>query len=131
MSMAKTIDVEPELADTALDRLVNREDVLQICYWFQGEGFGDVYNSMVLAPFLNCQSEAIDAALSELVEDGHLVATTASSGGFQFTADGKKQGGRLFGDTFADYARQGHGECAAGCCDGDDHSQCGDECTLH
>ena len=133
--MSKELPNDPEsnpsTSGTALDRLVNREDVLQICYWFQGEGFGDTYNAMSLSPFLNCQSGAICAALQELVEDGHLEEISDRAENFRFTMEGKKQGGRLFGDTFADYARQGHGECAAGCCDGDDHSQCGDDCTLH
>ena len=27
----------------ALDRMIVREDVLQICYWFQGEVWGSLY----------------------------------------------------------------------------------------
>ena len=129
--MTKATGTNTVGADTALDLLVNREEVLQICYWYQGEGFGDVYIADVLAPFLNCDTDAINAALKELVADGHLQETPGSTPGLQFTPEGKKRGGRLFGDTFADYSKQGHGECAAGCCDGDDHSQCGDDCTLH
>ena len=33
MSDVKQIDV--------LDRMIIREDVLQICYWYQGEGHGE------------------------------------------------------------------------------------------
>lgn len=125
---------EPQASGTpsALDRLVNREEVLQICYWRQGEGFGDVCDAASIEPFLNCGAEAIGAALEELVADGCLEpASSGATPGYRLTATGKGQGGALFADAFSDSQRQGHGECPAGCCDGDDHSQCGDECALH
>jgi len=123
----------PEITETdnALDRLVTREQVLEICFWYNGEGFGDVYSAATLAPFLNSDTGAIDKALKELVADGSLQAASGLQPGYQFTAKGKRQGGRMFADTFSDYQRQGHGECPDGCCEDDDHSQCGDECTLH
>jgi hypothetical protein len=113
----------------ALARLVNREEVLQICYWYQGEGFGDRYDAAVLAPFLNCDEAAIATALHELAGRGEL--QSAGGEGYRFTDSGKREAGRLFADGFADFQKQGHGECDAGCCDGDDHSKCGDECPLH
>lgn len=117
---------------SALDRLVNREEVLQICYWRQGEGFGDVCDTASIEPFLSCDAEAIDAALTELVADGCLEpASGGGTLGYRLTAKGKSQAGALFADAFSDSQRQGHGECPAGCCDGDDHSQCGDDCALH
>jgi hypothetical protein len=116
----------------ALDRLVNREDVLQICFWRSGEGFGEVCTAQSIQPFLACNAEAIDSALQELVSEGQLEPTVSGEQtGYRLTAKGKKMGGALFADTFAENQRQGHGECPAGCCDGDDHSKCGDDCALH
>ena len=122
----------PKVAN-ALDRLVNREEVLQICYWLEGEGLGDVCDAASIKPFLNCESPAIDSALRELAAEGLLEPISGNGGlkGYRLTEKGKKQGGALFSDAFADSQRQGHGECPAGCCDGDDHSQCGDSCALH
>jgi hypothetical protein len=114
----------------ALSRLVHREEVLQICYWFQGEGFGDRYDATVLQPFLQCDAEDIETALKELASQGHL-GPAEGEDRYRFTEQGKREAGRLFADSFADFQKQGHGECDAGCCDGDDHSQCGDECALH
>ena len=114
----------------ALTRLVNREEVLQICYWYQGEGFGERYDAAVLRPFLNCDETAITTALLELAERGELQALDGATA-YCFTDAGKREAGRLFADGFADFQKQGHGECDAGCCDGDDHSKCGDECPLH
>ena len=116
---------------SALDNLVNREEVLSICYWFQGEGFGEIYRPAEMESFLNCNAASILIALKELVVEGHLEELPGDSPAYKLTETGKKQGGRLFGDAFSDLTRQGHGECADGCCDGDDHSQCGDGCALH
>jgi len=128
-----SLNPEPQAqkSATALEKLVNREDVLQICYWFQGEGFGSIYRASDLETFLNCDAASIVAALTELVSEGHLQETSGPPQGYEFTDKGKKQGGKMFGETFADFSRQGHGECPDGCCDGDDHSQCGDSCFLH
>ncbi|MEO6363371.1 MAG: hypothetical protein ABIO71_09085 [Caldimonas sp.] len=112
----------------ALARLVNREEVLQICYWYQGEGFGDRYDAAVLRPFLNCDGPTIDIALRELEA---MAALEREDGRYRFTEQGRHEAGRLFAEGFADFQKQGHGECDAGCCDGDDHSKCGEECPLH
>ena len=121
---------EPEQSISELDRLFNREEVLQICYWYQGEGFGDTYNPTVLGTFLNCGPEAIGLALVELHEQGYLDKIDADDSSYRFSAEGKKRGGQLFADNFSHLQKAQHGECAAGCCDGDDHSQCGDDCAL-
>ena len=115
----------------ALDRLVDREEVLQICYWYLGEGLGEVYNPALLGPFLNRPSPAIDSALRELSAQGYLEPVATPTSGYRLTATGKRKAGHLFAESFSDFQKQGHGECDAGCCDEDDHSRCGDDCTLH
>ena len=116
---------------SALDRLVDREEVLQICYWYQGEGLGDVYNPALLGPFLNRAPQAIASALQELARQGYLEPAATRTPGYRLTATGKKKAGHAFAESFADFQKASHGECDAGCCDGDDHSKCGDDCTLH
>ena len=118
-------------APGALQRLVNREEILQICYWYQGEGLGNIYDAKILQPFLNYDEVLIEIAFNELIRDGYLETMSAPTPGYRFTENGKKEGGRLFADSFADFQKAGHGECAAGCCDEGDHSQCGDDCLLH
>jgi hypothetical protein len=105
----------------ALSLLVQREEVPQISYWYRGEGFGEVVTAAALAPFLTSARPVIDAALEDLVARGLMVRGT---GGFRLTETGLQEGARLFADAFAEFQMGGHGECAAGCCDGDDHSQC-------
>lgn len=125
------VGTETPTGSSALDRLVNREEVLSICFWLEGEGFGDVFRPSEMESFLNCDADSILDALKELVIDQYLTEIPGASPSYKFTTEGKKQGGRLFGDAFSDLTRQGHGECADGCCDGDDHSKCGDSCALH
>ena len=114
----------------ALARLAHREEVLQICYWYHGEGFGERFEAALLHPFLACDAAVIERALLELVAQGDLQAAPGATG-YCFTERGRREAGRLFADGFADFQKQGHGECDAGCCDGDDHSKCGEECPLH
>ena len=117
--------------NSALDRLVDREEVLQICYWYQGEGLGEVYNPSLLGPFLNRAPQMIASALQELARQKLLEPVAAPTPGYRLTATGKKKAGQLFAESFSDFQKASHGECDAGCCDGDDHSKCGDECALH
>lgn len=123
--------VAPAQESSALDRLIDREEVLQICYWYQGEGLGDIYTSKLLGPFLNRPAVEIDASLQDLAQLGDLEPVAQLTAAYRLTSSGKKKAGRLFAESFSDFQKQGHGECDAGCCDGDDHSQCGDECALH
>ena len=116
--MSNTATPSTASAGDALSRLVHREEVLQICYWFKGEGFGDHFEAALLRPFLQCDDAAIDIALRELAAQGDL---QDDGGRYRFTEKGQREAGRLFADGFADFQKQGHGECDAGCCDGDDH----------
>lgn len=113
---------------SALDLLVRREEVLQIAFWYKGEGFGDIFDAAALAVFLNCGRETVEQALNELVARGSL---ELAKNGFRFTVKGQQESARLFAEGFADYQKAGHGECMAGCCEDGDHSQCGDECAQH
>jgi len=126
MSIPEEVAMQP----AALDRLVSREEVLQICYWFRGEGFGDVFDAKGLQPFLNSDTSAIESTFADLVQQGDLDCVDSAHRKYKLSDAGNKKGGRLFADSFAEFQNAGHGECAAGCCDGDDHSQCGDHCTV-
>jgi len=107
--------------DDAVGQLIRREEVLEICYWYHGEGFGTVFTTSALRPFLNVGEASIEAALDELAQQGCLESV---SGGFRLTDAGRKSGGRLFAESFADFQHGGHGECNAGCCD-EEHDHAG------
>lgn len=125
MSTARTHSTS-ETATVA--RLRQREEILQICFWYEGEGFGEVFSARSLQPFLNSEIKETETALAELLARGRLKTV---EGGYRFTELGRKEGGRLFAEDFADFQRPAHGECEDGCCEEDDHSRCGDDCAFH
>ena len=101
----------------ALERLREREEILQIGYWFQGEGLGTVMTPRAVLPFLQADNERLADTFEALVESGDLLR---SSDGYDFTPEGKRKAARMFTETFTDFQQPGHGECVDGCCDGDE-----------
>lgn len=106
------------VGEKALDALIQREEVLEICFWYQGEGFGDAFTARDLETFLNVPPDAIENALDQLRRDGLM---RCDAGTYRLSEEGRKKGGRSFAESFAEFQTGGHGECDAGCCDGDDH----------
>jgi hypothetical protein len=101
----------------ALDRMIVREDVLQICYWYQGEGFGNSFTPQSVMPFLQNNIDVVTEVMSDLSKDGTL---TFENGAYSFSDGGKRQAGAMFYDSFTEFQQGTHGECNAGCCDGDE-----------
>lgn len=112
-----TTGVAVEAGQMALARLKEREEVLQICYWFQGEGLGDVFTPQAVLPFLTSDAALVAEMFERLVEEGALVRRER---GYGFAAEGKRKAARMFVETFTEFQQPGHGECQDGCCDGDE-----------
>ena len=105
-----------------INELLNKEEVLEICYWYKGEGFGEIFSAKALSPFLNLETEKVDLILEDLCSSGTMIKL--SQGQYKLTSIGMKKGGKLFIDSFQEMQQPGHYECLDGCCDGDDHSKC-------
>ncbi len=118
---------QPEDAgERALDRLQQREEILQICYWYQGEGFGSDFTPGSVIAFLQADPIRVAATFEELAEAGDLQRVGR---GYTFTPEGKRKAARMFVEGFTDFQQPGHGECMDGCCDGDEpcnaaHTNC-------
>ena len=118
--------------DQALDALFWRDELLQVMYWMQGEGFAEVVLPQDLQIFLAADSSTIQFHLEQAANDGYLVRHPDPTGLFtrySLSRMGKKEGGRRFADEFADMQKSGHGECSADC----DCHQTGNyaSCTNH
>ncbi len=107
----------PTSGADALDRLRQREEILQICYWYQGEGLGTVLTPQAVLPFLPADPARLAETFEALVESGDL---RPCGEGYDFTAAGKRKAARMFTESFTDFQQPGHGECVDGCCDGDE-----------
>ncbi len=101
----------------ALERLKEREEILQIGYWYQGEGLGTTLTPQAVLPFLQADPSRLAKTFEALVESGDL---RRFESGYDFTPNGKRKAARMFTETFTDFQQPGHGECVDGCCDGDE-----------
>ena len=110
----------------AVERMRVREDVLQICYWYQGEGFGDRFTPDAVLPFLQSGRALVVEVFDRLVDDGSLAAEASA---YVFREHGRREAARLFADSFTEFQQAGHGECAAGCCD--EEGDCDDPAHGH
>lgn len=97
----------------ALRKLYWRDEILQVLFWMQGEGFGDEADGHVLERFLGVDEGVIDRYLDVLVDDGLLERTPG--GGVRLSDRGREDGGRIFAEEFAELTRPGHGECGSDC----------------
>ena len=119
-------DGAAQAGSVALDRFKRREEVLEICYWYEGEGLGDSFTTEAVTPFLPLPRQAIAETFDELAAGGDL---EPAGRGFRFTETGKKKASRLFHETFAEFQTPSHYECTAGCCDSED--ECDDDQHNH
>lgn len=108
----------------ALERLKEREEVLEICFWYEGEGLGPRLTPEAVLPFMASDPELVREVFELLVAEGDLMHR--EGGGYVFTAAGKKKAARHFADTFTEFQLGAHGECTAGCCEED-----GEVCEHH
>jgi hypothetical protein len=108
-------DDRPLLAD-----IFWRDEILQVMYWYQGEGFGTFVTSRDLQTFLTLDEDAINAYLERLVAEGYLQQVDddflqSALPRYAFTEYGAREGARRFADEFAAVTKQGHGDCPPNC----------------
>lgn len=94
-----------------LDDIRQRDELLQILFWFRGEGLGDVVTPQDLVTFLGADPAAIQLRLERLAAEGYVVSTGGAVARYGLTDWGMKEGGRRFADEFAGLTGQAHGEC--------------------
>jgi hypothetical protein len=99
-----------------LDELYWRDEVLQVMYWYRGEGFGETVTTQELQLFLPADEGLLNAQLERMVGEGYLVhAGDGPVPRYAFTDYGAREGARRFADEFAGLTSQGHGECGPDC----------------
>jgi hypothetical protein len=98
--------------DDPLDALRWRDELLQILYWYRGEGFGDLVAPHDLLPFLSMEEPLLQQHLDHLVTDGYATRQGGDPPHYTLTELGVKEGGRRFADEFAGLTGQAHGECS-------------------
>lgn len=96
----------------SLRALYWRDEILQLVFWLQGEGFGDAVDAPTLERFLGIEGATAQAYLDRLVSDGFLHEV---AGRYELSERGRADGARIFAEEFADLTRPAHGECGSDC----------------
>lgn len=97
----------------ALRELYWRDEILQVMFWLQGEGFGDEIDERLLERFLGVDAARGLRYLSRMVEQGLLVRR--ADGRYALSERGRAEGARIFSEEFAELTRPTHGECGPEC----------------
>src|ERR687885_681540 len=84
-----------------------RDEVLELLFWLEGEGFAEHATLAGMMRFLALPEDEVSATAAQLVSRGELVGL---DGGFRLTAEGRREAARRFADDFAPLLHQGHGE---------------------
>ncbi|MBA2700803.1 MAG: hypothetical protein H0U58_03760 [Chloroflexi bacterium] len=101
---------EPRTED--LRRLFWRDEILQLFFWIEGEGFGDLVGVRTLERFMGLDPAAAVIHLERLVEDGFIEREWLS---YRLSPRGRAEGGRIFAEEFRDWTRPAHGACGRDC----------------
>lgn len=97
--------------EDSLDAIYWRDELLQMLFWFRGEGLGETITVQDLVPFLNVEEPLIQEHLNCMAADGYVTRHEAEPPRYQLTDWGVQEGGRRFADEFSGLTGQAHGEC--------------------
>jgi len=95
----------------SLDALFWRDELLQILYWFRGEGLGEVVAPHELLPFLGAEEQLVTRYLERMADDGYVMRLGGAPARYRLTELGLREGGRRFADEFSGLTGQAHYEC--------------------
>lgn len=97
---------------------IRREDeLLELLYWFEGEGFGGVATLDGIVRFTTIEERAVRRTLARLAERGDVVLDAERGMEYRLTQTGRREAARRFAAEFAPMLSQGHGECSDANCD--------------
>ena len=108
--------------------IARRDEVLEMLYWIEGEGFGGASTLDAIARFLTHERDAVARTLSDLVARGDTTHH-GETGEYRLTETGRKEAARRFAEEFSPMLSQGHGECSDPNCDC--HSSPGGPAECH
>jgi hydrogenase maturation protease len=101
----------------AIDALRQRDEILQVMYWMEGEGLAPDARAANLKPFIQGTDAEVEGQLETLRRIGYVEQTRNEPGRYRLTVVGRAEGRRRFTEEFAPLLRQGHGECNDPDCD--------------
>jgi DNA-binding transcriptional ArsR family regulator len=100
-----------DIMNDPLDHIYWRDEILQILYWFRGEGLGEAVTPAELVTFLGAEEALVQQHLERLAGEGYVTRLEGVPPRYRLTEWGVKEGSRRFADEFAGLTGQAHGEC--------------------
>ena len=106
------------MSEDAAGEGIGREDeLLELLYWFEGEGFGGVAGMDSIVRFTSLSEVTVRRTLERLMSRGDVKLSDAGGEEYRLTDSGRREAARRFAAEFAPLLSQGHGECSDPDCD--------------
>ena len=102
--------------ESAGEGIAREDELLELLYWFEGEGFGGVASLDGIVRFANLTEPIVRRTLDRLIAREN-VRLDADTGEYRLTESGRSEAARRFAAEFAPLLSQGHGECSDPNCD--------------
>ena len=115
-------DVEPMGSSTvpagaAGSDIAREDELLELLYWFEGEGFGGVASMEGIVRFTGLAEPLARRTLDRLLARGDVLMDAGRGDEYRLTESGRREAARRFAAEFAPMLSQGHGECSDPDCD--------------
>ncbi len=105
-----------ENADAGGD-IAREDELLELLYWFEGEGFKTVASIDGIVRFTALGEPRTRRTLDRLVARRDVWLDEECGGEYRLTESGRREAARRFAAEFAPMLSQGHGECSDPDCD--------------
>lgn len=113
------------MSDDAGRETARQDEILELLYWLEGEGFRANATLAGISRFLVQEESAIEKSVDRLSARGYIAD---EEGELRLTLVGRGEAARRFADEFAPLLSQGHGECNDPTCDCHDNPAGAAEC---
>lgn len=107
--------------------IARRDEMLELLFWFEGEGLGSSATIPGMTRFLAQPEELVRATLADL-DNREYIVLIEETGEYRLTGTGRMEAARRFADEFSELLSQGHGECSDPNCDCHDNPEGAAEC---
>ncbi|MFN2398198.1 MAG: winged helix DNA-binding protein [Gemmatimonadaceae bacterium] len=113
------------MSDDAGRETARQDEILELLYWLEGEGFHETATLAGISRFLVQEESAVAKSVERLCTRGYIAE---EEGNLHLTPVGRGEAARRFADEFAPLLSQGHGECNDPTCDCHDNPAGAAEC---
>lgn len=119
------------MSEDAGNDIAREDEILQLLFWFEGEGFGGVATIEGIIRFTNLSETLVRRTLGRLTARGDVHLDEGKGSEYRLTDTGRREAARRFAAEFAPMLSQGHGECSDPDCDCHTSDGGAAECRAH